>query len=447
MAWALQRAHHGEQPYWMAIALAAMLGQIGLRGGGFAFGHGSMNGVGNPRIDVPSPEFTTGPNPAGRAIPVARLTDMLEKPGAPFHFNGRQDTYPDIDLIYWAGGNPFHHHQDLNRLTRAWHKPATVVVHESWWTPTARRADIVLPATTPLERNDIGGSSRDPFIFAMQQAIAPVGGSRDDFDIFRELAARGGHEPAFSEGRDTEAWLRELWRRVCTSAADGGVALPAYEEFLARGWVELPAPVRDYVMFDAFRADPLAHPLRTPSGRIELVSPTIRSFGYVDCPAHPTWLPPVEWLGAAAVSRFPLHLITIQPPDRLHSQMDPGPVSQARKVAGRERIAINPADAQARGLSNGDLAHVFNNRGACLAGVALDAGLMSGVVVMATGAWFDPASDGLERGGNPNVLSLDIGTSSLTQGPSALSVLVEVARWIGTAPEVQAYRVPRIESA
>ncbi len=242
-------------------------------------------------------------------------------------------------------------------------------------------------------------------------------------------------------------WLRELWRRVCGGAADGGVSLPGYEEFLACGWVELPPPARDYVMFDAFRADPLVHPLRTPSGRIELVSQAIGGFGYADCPAHPAWLPPAEWLGAAAVKQFPLHLITIQPPDRLHSQMDPGPVSQAGKVAGRERISISPQDAAARGATNGDLVRVFNHRGACLAGVALDAGLMPGVVVMATGAWFDPAPDGLERGGNPNVLSLDVGTSSLTQGPSALSVLVQVTRWTGPAPAVEVYQLPRIESA
>ena len=335
----------------------------------------------------------------------------------------------------------------MNRLTRVWHKPATVVVHESWWTPSARRADIVLPATTPLERSDIGGSSRDRFIFAMQRAIAPVGESRDDFDIFRELAARAGHEPAFTEGRDTDAWLRELWRRVSAGAGSGGVTLPAYEEFIARGWVELPPPARDYVMFEAFRADPIAHPLRTPSGRIELVSQHIGSFGYADCPAHPIWLPPAEWLGAAAAAQFPLHLVTIQPPHRLHSQMDPGPVSQAGKVAGRERLAINPSDAAARGLSDGDLVRVFNQRGACLAGVVLDEALMPGVVVMATGAWFDPADDGLERGGNPNVLSLDVGTSSLTQGPSALSVLVEVERWTGKAAPVEVYRAPRIEPA
>ncbi len=128
--WSLQRAHHGEQPYWACIALAAALGQIGLPGGGFAFGHGSLNGVGNPRPDVPGPEMSGGRNPTGRAIPVARISDMLLRPGQPYAFNGREDVYPDIQMVYWAGGNPFHHQQDLNRLVRAWQKPQTVVVHD-----------------------------------------------------------------------------------------------------------------------------------------------------------------------------------------------------------------------------------------------------------------------------------------------------------------------------
>ena len=442
LTWSLQRAHHGEQPYWMAIALAAMLGQIGLPGGGFAFGHGSMNAVGEPRADLPSPEFGAGPNPGSHAIPVARLTDMLERPGAEYQFNGTRHTYPDIDLIYWAGGNPFHHHQDLNRLARAWAKPATVIVHDSWWTATAKRADIVLPATTPLERDDIGGSSRDNFIFAMQQAIAPVGQSRNDFDIFRELAARAGHEEPYTGGRDTGAWLREMWARVRDGAATRGVIWPEFDTFFTRGWVALPPSLRHYVLFEDFRNDPTAHPLHTPSGKIELFSDTIAAFEYADCPPHPAWLPPAEWLGAEAAQQFPLHLITIQPPDRLHSQMDPGPLAQANKVAGRELLRLNPQDAATRGLADGDLARLYNERGACLAGVVLDSALIAGVAVMATGAWFNPATDGLERNGNPNVLSLDIGTSLLAQGPSALSMLVEVERWAAEAPPDGSYAAP-----
>ena len=214
-----------------------------------------------------------------------------------------------------------------------------------------------------------------------------------------------------------------------------------------------------YVLFAAFRADPAAHPLHTPSGKIELFSHTIAAFNYADCPPHPAWLPPAEWLGAAAAQQHPLHLVTIQPPDRLHSQMDPGPLAQANKVAGREALRMHPDDAAARGLADGDVARLYNARGTCLAGVVTDAALVKGVVVMATGAWLDlaprdtlapgdtaapphTAAHCIERNGNPNVLSLDIGTSSLTQGPSALSVLVEVEKWRGEIGPGTAYAPP-----
>jgi biotin/methionine sulfoxide reductase len=387
-----------------------------------------------------------GANPAQRSIPVARLTDMLEQPGAEYEFNGRRERYPDIHLVYWAGGNPFHHHQDLNRLRRAWRKPDTVVVHDSWWTPTARHADIVLPATTSLERDDIGSGARDRYIFAMRQAIAPVGESRNDFDIFSELAERGGFAAGYTEGRDLNAWLREIWRRLEEPYAAAGIELPPYDVFRERGWFELPKPEKGFVLFDDFRADPAAHPLKTPSGKIEIYSEKIAGFGYDDCPPHPAWLPPAEWLGNAPKA-FPLHLITIQPPDRLHSQQDPGPLAQSHKIAGREALRLNPADAGVRGLVNGDLVRVYNERGTCLAGVRVDDGVMPGVAVMATGAWYDPAPDGLERNGNANVLCPDIGTSRLAQGPSALSALVEVEKWQGAIPAVHAYDPPAMVAA
>ncbi|HEY2535060.1 MAG TPA: molybdopterin-dependent oxidoreductase [Xanthobacteraceae bacterium] len=430
-AWSLQRAHHGEQPYWAAIALAAMLGGVGLPGGGFAFGHGSMNGVGVPRVDVPGPEIASPVNPARAAIPVARMADMLLRPGEAYEFNGRRGIYPDVKLVYWAGGNPFHHHQDLNRLRQAWQRPQTIVVHESWWTPTARHADIVLPATTTLERNDVGGSSRDLFLFAMHQAIEPVGEARSDYDIFGALAERLGYGLAFTEGRDEMDWCRAIYDRVRQAAADKGVELPGFQQFWAEGFVEFPQPERDFVLFEEFRRDPDLHPLKTPSGRIEIASQTIGGFGYDDCPMHPAWMAPAEWLGSARAKSWPLHLVTNQPRHRLHSQMDPGPVAQAAKIGGREAIRMNPADAAARGIANGDVVRVFNDRGACLAGAIVDDGVLSRVAVMATGAWMDLSDGEPERAGNPNVLTLDIGTSRLSQGSSALSALVEIERWTG----------------
>ena len=449
--WSLQRADHGEQPYWALITLAAALGQIGLPGGGFGFGYGSINGVGNPRPRVPSPSMPPGSNPLNLAIPVARITDLLLNPGATLAFNGREMTYPDIRLIYWAGGNPFHHHQDINRLITAWRRPDTVIVNEPWWTATARFADIVLPATTALERNDIGSSPRDRFVMAMPKAIEPVGEARDDYAILSELAGRLGFRDTFTEGRDEMAWLRHLYGQMCDGAARVGYNLPDFDTFWADGYIELPEPAEDYVFLKAFRADPAAHPLRTPSGRIELYSETIAGFGYDDCPGHATWLQPAEWLGSETAGRFPLHLISNQPKTRLHSQMDAGRVSRAAKIEGREPMLINPADAAARGIADGDVVRVFNDRGACLAGARVTDAVRPGVVQLPSGAWYDPAepdSDGsLDKHGNPNMLTADRGTSRLGQGPTAMTALVEVERFLKALPPITAFDPPRETAA
>jgi biotin/methionine sulfoxide reductase len=124
----LQRAEHGEQPVWMGVVLAAMLGQIGLPGGGFAYALGSTSNTGKPPLAVPLPTLPIERNSIADFIPVARIADMLLHPGEPFDFNGQRLTYPDIKLVYWAGGNPFHHHQDLNRLRRAFAQPHTIIV-------------------------------------------------------------------------------------------------------------------------------------------------------------------------------------------------------------------------------------------------------------------------------------------------------------------------------
>jgi biotin/methionine sulfoxide reductase len=439
LTYSLQRAHRGEMPYWAGIALAATLGQIGLPGGGIGFGHGSMGGVGHPRRDdVPGPEIPLPRNPHGRSIPVARIADMLLEPGGAYRFDGRDETYPDVGLIYWAGGNPFHHHQDLNRLRRAWERPETVIVHDVWWTATAKAADIVLPATTMLERDDVGGSSRDRFVLAMHKAIDPVGEARNDLDIFTELAARAGVERAFTGGLDAAGWRKWIYDRIRVAAKQAaGVTLPDFQGFWEAGFVEIPPPRRSFVMLADFRGDPVHNPLKTASGRIEIASAGLAARGDEDVPGHPLWRPPVEWLGAPAAATHPLHLLTVQPADRLHSQMAPGPVAQGNRLAGRETIRINPVEAASRGIGPGDPVRVFNGRGACIAACLPDADVMPGVAVMSTGAWFDPDPrdpGAAERQGNPNVLTLDIGTSSLGQGTSAQTALVQVERWEGPLP-------------
>jgi biotin/methionine sulfoxide reductase len=384
-----------------------------------------------------------GRNATGLAIPVARVADLLLNPGATIRYDGQAITFPDIRLVYWAGGNPFHHHQDLNRLRAAFRRPETVIVNECFWTATARHADIVLPATTALERADIGGTTRDPWILAMHPLVPPVGEARDDYAILAALADRLGAGAAFTEGRTPADWLRLIWESTRQRLAGRGIAAPEFETFWQAGCFRLPEPAGDYVMLAEFRADPVAHALPTPSGRIELGSDLLADLGGAGAPGHPAWRNPEEWLGAPLAARFPLHLLTPQPARRLHGQMDWGAHSRAGKRQGREVVLMHPADAAARGIADGDAVRLFNDRGACHAVAAVEPGIARGVVALPTGSTYDP--DGREdRNSNPNVLTRDVGTSDLGQGCAAQSCLVEVARLDGPLPPLRVMAPPVI---
>ncbi|WP_244935048.1 molybdopterin-dependent oxidoreductase [Acuticoccus sediminis] len=447
LSWSLQRADHGEDVFWAAVALAAMLGQIGLPGGGVGFGYGSLHGIGNEVAPFCTPRLDAGANPVGMSIPVARIADLLLGPGARLDYDGSAMTLPKIRLVYWAGGNPFHHHQDLNRLVDAFRQPETVIVHETHWTATARRADIVLPATTTIERDDIGASSTDRYLVSMRRAVDPYAEARDDYAIFTALAARLGIEERFTEGRSDAEWLRHMYEETRHGSALLGVELPDYETFRAQEFAEIAQPPEPVDALAAFRADPQGQPLDTPSGRIELFSETIAGFGYPDCGGHPMWRTPREWLGGPLAERFPLALISNQPAHRLHGQLDPVGVSKATKIAGREPIRLHPEDARARGVRDGDIVRVFNDRGACLAGVVVSDALRQGVVQMATGAWYDPlqpeAPGGLDVHGNPNVLTHDHGTSTLSRGPAPGNTLVEVEPYRAPPPPITVDRPPQ----
>lgn len=443
VSWSLQRTRHGEQAPWMGLTLAAMLGQIGLPGGGFGHGYGSMNEPGMPPLRCGLPRLPQGVNPVSSFIPVAAVSDMLLHPGEPFDYNGLRLTYPAIKLVYWAGGNPFHHHQNLSRLRRALGRPDTVVVHDPYWTAMAKHADIVVPSTTAMERDDYSGSRNDPVLMGMPKLTEPYAQSQDDYLTFAALSRRLGFETQFTEGRTARQWLTHLYEKW-SSALDFEV--PTFDEFWRAGQLRLPTEDGLTLLAD-FRADPSTHRLGTPSGLIEIFSAEIDGFGYDDCVGHPAWFEPTEWLGGPRAADYPLHLLANQPASRLHSQLDGGAASQQSKVAGREPIRMNPVDAQARGVAGGDVVKVFNDRGACLAGVVLDDAVRPQVVQLSTGAWFDPEDpsdpDAMCVHGNPNVLTDDVGTSSLARGCTGAHVLVEVEKFTAPPPPVRAHQPPK----
>jgi len=442
VAHSLQRAEHGEQPVWMGAVLAAALGQIGLPGGGYGYALGAIGYYGRRNSAVPLPTLAQGRNRVADYIPVARIADMLLNPGGTYRYNGQTRSYPDIRLVYWAGGNPFHHHQDLNRLRRAFARVDTLVVHELAWTATARHADIVLPCTMTLEREDIGASSNDPLMVAMHKVAEPYGEARDDYAIFAGLAERLGRGAEFTEGRDARQWLEHLYDRTRQGLAEKGLPAPDFARFWEEGSLTLPQEPDDGGELRRFREDPVANPLATPSGRIEVFSGTVASYGEADCPGHPAWLPPED----APRPGAPLFLVSNQPATRLHSQLDFGGHSAAAKHRGREVARMHPADAAARGIAEGDIIRLFNARGACLAAVAVTEDVRPGVVQLPTGAWYDPADPEEEAPlcvhGNPNVLTRDVGTSSLAQGCTGQLTTVEVERFTGNLPPVRAFDPP-----
>jgi biotin/methionine sulfoxide reductase len=442
VAHALQRAEHGEQPVWAGAALAAALGQIGLPGGGYNYALGTIAHYGRRRVAVPLPTLPQGRNAVEAFIPCARIADMLLEPGGAFDFNGQSLRYPDIKLVYWAGGNPFHHHQDLNRLRRAFQRVETIVVHDSAWTATARHADVVLPCTTTLERDDIGGGANDPLLVAMHQVAPPFAEARDDYAIFAGLAERLGAGPAFTEERDVQGWLRHLYEPTRQALEEAGHPAPDFDAFWEAGELELPQDPDDGGILRAFREDPAGAPLPTPSGRIEIASAVIESFEYADCPGHPAWLPPSDEPSGTA----PLWLLASQPATRLHSQLDFAAHSQAAKHRGREVATLHPADAAARGIGEGDIVKLWNARGACLAAARISDGIREGVVQLPTGAWYDPDDPAAEQPlcvhGNPNVLTRDAGTSRLGQGCTGQLTAVQVERFGGNLPPIRAYDSP-----
>ncbi|SFC62227.1 trimethylamine-N-oxide reductase TorA [Tropicimonas isoalkanivorans] len=457
--WSIQRQHHGEQSHWMLVTLASMLGQIGLPGGGFGLSYHYANGGAPSANSIVLPGISDGGaavegaawlTEAGAAsIPVSRVVEMILNPGMEFDFNGKRQKYPEVKMVYWVGGNPFSHHQDRNQMVEAWSKLETVVVQDFQWTATARFADIVLPATSAYERNDIEnvGDYSSRAIVAMKKVIDPVFEARNDFDILADISEKLGARDAFTEGKDEMAWIKSLYESAAEQAPARGIEVPSFDEFWEAGILEfeIPEENRQFVRYGDFREDPLLEPLGTPSGLIEIYSRNIEKMGYDDCPPHPTWMEPVERLGGAD-TKYPFHVDTAHPNSRLHSQLCGTSLRETYAIAGREPCLINTEDAAAKGIADGDIVRVFNDRGQILAGAVVTDDIRPSVIKVSEGGWYDPVPGGelgaLDVYGDANNLTVGIGTSKLAQGNCGHTAMADVEKYTGDAPEPNVFTAP-----
>ncbi|MCL1059590.1 trimethylamine-N-oxide reductase TorA [Shewanella gelidimarina] len=468
MGWCIQRQQHGEQPYWMAAVLATMTGQIGLPGGGISYGH-HYSSIGVPSSGAAAPgafprNLDEDQKPlfdnndfkgTSSTIPVARWIDAILEPGKTIDSNGSKVTFPDIKMMVFSGNNPWNHHQDRNRMKQAFQKLECVVTIDMNWTATCRFSDIVLPACTTFERNDIDvyGSYANRGVLAMQKMVEPLFDSLSDFEIFTRFARLMGKEKEYTRGMTERDWLNKLYTD-CKNANAGKFEMPEFDEFWKEGYVHF-GEGKPWTRHAAFREDPEINPLGTPSGLIEIYSRKIAQYQYDDCPGHPTWMEKSERShGGPGSDKFPVWMQSCHPDKRLHSQMcESEEFRGTYTVKDREPVYLNPEDAKARGINAGDVVRVFNGRGQLLAGAVVSDNFPKGVIRIHEGAWYGPVGeDGSKEGGaeigalcsygDPNTLTQDIGTSKLAQACSAYTCLVEFEKYKGKVPAVSSFSGP-----
>ena len=441
-SWAIQRAHHGEMPYWAIVNFACILGNIGLPGQGVGFSW-HYGGGGMPQSGGTAPTgLSQGRNPVKKICPASRISEMLLNPGKEFTYNGSKYTYPNVKLIYNAGNNAYSHQQDLNELARAIKDVDTIICQEPWWNGSSRWADIVLAATSTVERNDItsAGTYSIDKVYAMKQIIAPQHDALDDFEIFRRLASLCGVEYAFTEGKTQMDYVKAAYE--ASSAAKD----TPFNKFWAEGMARIPVPkeAHKWVRHGDFRADPVKHPLHTTSGKIEMYSAIIDKMNIPDMPPMPKWQEPGEYLGNAKKGQ--VHVVSPHPYWRLHSQLNNSETLRKRyTIQTREPLTISVEDAKAHGIRNGDLVELYNERGAVVVGARVSDKIMPGVVSLYEGAWPQLDSKGRCNNGLVNFLTSSRSASGLTQATTANTCLASMRKCTDADPGgTKAFDPPKI---
>ena len=372
------RTAYGEQFHRATYALAAITGNVGIEGGNSGVSNGATGRTGIKNLPA-------GTNPIDARVASPLLADLLAR--------GKSGGYPaDIKLVYSVGGDLFNQAPNVNKMVRSLDGVEFLVVQDHFLTPTAQYADIVLPATTFWERNDVHTpwAGAGHYAIFMKQAIEPMGECRNDIDIFADLARRVGI--AGYSDKSEMAWLRELTRD----------AVDDFDAFAENGVARFAAP-EDAVAFAREIRDPERHKFTTPSGKIEIYSMALAAnpdpYGLGPIPPIPTWIPPFR-----EGTPYPLKLLTPKSRARTHSIHSNQPVLGR---VDRDDVWLHPLDAHARGIADGNLVRVFNARGVVVLPARVTERIAQGAVSIKEGAWFTPDGNGTDTRGCANVLTDD----------------------------------------
>ena len=400
----MQRRAYGEQVVRAGCVLAAITGNVGIPGG-WAGGIALQAPDGGPSWLV----FPTGENPVKAMIPSFLWTEAVVRGkgmGPDDGVVGADRLVTDIKLIYAVASNCLvNQHANINRsagILRDESRVEFLVVQDNFLTPTGRFADILLPACTQFETWGIeDGWKYGDEVLLMPKVVEPPFETKSDYAICAEVAEKLGVRDAYTEGLDERGWVGRALDRYRETRFPG---LPSLDELEASNAGVYSVPVtKPAVAFEDFRRDPEGHPLPTPSGKIEIFSKTLADLGRPDViPGVPKYIREWESPFGPEAEAYPLQAIGHHSMSRVHSTHDN---VDWLNEAFPQRVFINPVDAAARGLRDGDPVRVFNDRGTIVLPCRVTNRIMPGVVDIPQGAWWTPDGDGVDRRGSINLLT------------------------------------------
>ena len=422
----MQRRAYGEQPVLGGCALAAITGNVGIPGG-WASGIALQADDGGPFWNV----FPTGRNPVRASIPVFLWTEAIlrgQEMGAADGVVGTDRLDNNLKLIWCVASNILiNQHADTNRSARILKDESLVefiAVQDQFMTPSAKFADLVLPACTQLEVWGLeDGWKYGDEVILMPKVLQAPGEAKSDYQIAADLAERLGLKEEYTLGRNEYEWIEWAVKYYRNSRFPD---IPDLEKLHEMNRGVYTRPVHEpKIAFSDFRKDPRSHPLNTPSGKIELFSRTLFEMGKPDTiPAVPKYIREWESPFGEEARRYPLQAIGHHYMSRVHSTHDG---IDWLEEAFPQRVFINPLDARARGISDGDEVLVYNDRGKICIPCRLTNKIMPGVINIPQGAWWQPDEDGVDRRGNVNVLTSHRWTP-LAFGNAQHTIMVEVSK-------------------
>jgi len=422
----MQRRAYGEQAVRAGCVLAAITGNVGIPGG-WAGGIALQAPDGGPAWTV----FPAGPNPVEAQIPSFLWTEAVlrgKDMGAADGVVGAEKLGTNIKMIYAVACNALlNQHANINRTAKILADEKLVeflVVQDNFLTPTGRFADLLLPACTQFETWGVAdGWKYGDEVILMPKIVDPPGETKSDYRIAAEIARRLGCYDAYTEGRDERDWVSwsiEYFRKQRFPD------IPALDEFEKSNIGVYSVPVtKPAVAFAAFREDPAGHPLPTPSGKIEIFSKRLYDLNRPDeIPAVPKYIREWESPFGPEAKKYPLQVIGHHYLATVHSTLDN--VDWLRE-AWPQRAFINPVDAEARGVADGDPVKIFNDRGATVVRCRVTKRIMPGVIALPQGAWWSPDEKGVDRRGSVNVLTSERWTP-LAFGNAQHTIMAQVEK-------------------